>query len=90
MAHHGAAWYPRSVTTSNTAVPATVRRILEVVYSVEGVIAARVWQQPGTIAVGVRGGAGTTPGDLLHRVESAVVGLREPGVSWEFGWLQEP
>ncbi len=67
-----------------------LRRIVEVVYGVDGVVAARVWQSPDRIVVGARGGAGTAPEELLRRVEMAVVGLREPGVSWEFGWLQEP
>jgi hypothetical protein len=71
-------------------VPPAVRRVLEVVYKVDGVVAARVWQTPGKVAVGVRGGAGTSPNDLLRRVEAAVVGLREPGITWDFGWLQEP
>ena len=71
------------------AVPPAVRRVLEVVYKVEGVVAARVWQTPGKVAVGVRGGVGTSPNDLLRRVEAAVVGLREPGITWDFGWLQE-
>jgi hypothetical protein len=69
--------------------PATLR-ILEIVYTVEGVVAARVWQSPGRVAIGVRGGAGTSPTALLRQVESAVIGLRQPGVSWDFGWLQEP
>jgi hypothetical protein len=71
-------------------LPPATRRILEVVYGVEGVVAARVWQAPGQVAVGVRGGAGTSPNDLVQRVESAVIGLREPGVVWDFGVLAEP
>lgn len=70
-------------------VPPATRRILEVVYGVEGVVAARVWQTPGQVAVGVRGGAGTSPVDLVRRVESAVIGLREAGVVWDFGVLEE-
>jgi hypothetical protein len=66
-----------------------VRRILEVVYTVEGVVAARVWHTPKKVAVGVRGASGS-PADLLRRVELAVMGLREPDVTWDFGWLQEP
>ena len=76
--------------TPDVSLPPAVRRILEVVYTVEGVVAARVWQSPGKVEVGVRGGAGTTPTDLLRRVESAVIGLRDPEVAWDFGWLQEP
>lgn len=59
-------------------------------YGVEGVVAARVWQWQGRVAVGVRGSSATVPQDLLRRVESAVSGLREPGESWEFGILEEP
>jgi hypothetical protein len=41
------------------------------------------------VAVGVRG-ATATPPDLLHRVEAAVDGLREPGEVWDFGILEDP
>jgi len=79
------------MTASNDQppVPPAVRRVLEVVYTVDGVVAARVWQSPGKMAVGVSGRRGTSPNDLLRRVEAAVVGLREPGITWDFGWLQE-
>jgi hypothetical protein len=70
-------------------IPPAVRRVLEVVYTVDGVVAARVWQSPGKVAVGVSGRQGTSPNDLLRRVEAAVVGLQEPGIAWDFGWLQE-
>jgi hypothetical protein len=63
--------------------------MLELVYGVEGVVAARVWQWPGRIAVGVRGGNATVPSSLLRCVESAVAGLREPGETWDFGILEE-
>ena len=70
-------------------LPPRLRRTLELVYGVEGVVAARVWQAPGRIAVGVRGGAATAPTDLLRRVESAVAGVREPGEAWDFGILDD-
>jgi hypothetical protein len=70
-------------------VPKKVRRTLELVYGVEGVVAARVWQWPGRIAVGVRGSITTTASSLLRNVESAVAGLREPGEAWDFGILDE-
>jgi hypothetical protein len=76
-------------TSMGDELPPRLRRTLELVYGVEGVIAARVWQAPGRIAVGVRGGIGTAPTDLLHRVESAVAGLREPGEAWDFGILDD-
>jgi len=63
--------------------------MLELVYGVEGVVAARVWQVPGRIAIGVRGGHATAPHELLSRVESAVAGLRPPDESWDFGILEE-
>ncbi len=66
-----------------------IRRTLELVYGVEGVVAARVWHWAGRMAVGVRGGAATVPADLIRRVEAAVTGLREPGESWDFGILEE-
>jgi hypothetical protein len=66
-----------------------LRRTLELVYGVEGVIGARVWLSPGRIAVGVRGGAVSGPPELLRRVELAVAGLREPGETWEFGILED-
>ncbi|HEY8087968.1 MAG TPA: hypothetical protein VIF09_08985 [Polyangiaceae bacterium] len=71
------------------ALPPKLRRTLELVYGVEGVVAARVWQWGERIAVGVRGGNATSPADLLRRVESAVASIREPGDSWEFGLLDE-
>ena len=71
-----------------------VRRILEVVYAVDGVAAARVWQWPAdgglrkTIAVAVRPAPRTSPQELLRRVETAIAGLREPDEAWEFGLLE--
>jgi len=71
------------------ALPPRLRRTLELVYAVEGVLAARVWQTPERIAVGVRGGAASAEAELLPRVEAAVAGLREPGETWDFGILDE-
>jgi hypothetical protein len=70
-------------------LPPRIRRTLELVYGVEGVIAARVWEVPGGIAVGARGAPSCTPTDLLRRVELSVAGLREPGELWEFGILED-
>jgi hypothetical protein len=71
-----------------TELPTRLRRTLELVYGVEGVIAARVWHSPGSVAIGVRGSHATSPQDLLRRVESAVAGLREPDERWDFGILE--
>jgi hypothetical protein len=43
----------------------------------------------GRAAVGVRGIGGATSGDLLRRVEAAVIGMREVGETWDFGVLQD-
>jgi hypothetical protein len=80
---------PNTRAASRGDLPPRLRRTLELVYSVPGVVAARVWQCPGRIAVGVRGGAATTPASLLHRVQSAVAGLQEPGEDWDFGILDD-
>ena len=71
------------------SLPPKLRRALELVYAVEGVIAARIWHWPGRIAVGVRGGSASSPTDLLRRVEIAVASLREPEESWDFGILED-
>jgi hypothetical protein len=71
-----------------------MRRMLEIVYAVDGVAAARVWQWPGdgglskTIAIAVRPAPRTSPQELLQRVEAAVAGMREPDEVWEFGLLE--
>jgi hypothetical protein len=65
-----------------------LRRTLELVYNVEGVVVARVWQWAGRVAVGVRGAGATSP-DLIVRVEAAVAGVREAGEVWEFGILED-
>ncbi|CAN5637513.1 hypothetical protein BH09MYX1_BH09MYX1_51850 [soil metagenome] len=68
-----------------------MRRILEIVYAVDGVHGARVWEWPDEgktrVAVAVRPAHTTSIQDLLHRVEAAVAGLHEPGEAWDFGVL---
>jgi hypothetical protein len=64
-----------------------LRRTLELVYGVEGVLEARIWQWSGRVAVGVRGSQSTSPADLVRRVEVAVAGLRDPEETWDFGIL---
>jgi hypothetical protein len=71
------------------ALPPRVRRAIELVYGVEGVTAARVWQWSGKVAVGVRISATSTPAETLRRVESAVAAVREPDEVWEFGLLED-
>ncbi len=76
-------------TASDSRSPLHQRRHLELVYEVEGVGAARVWMWAGRAAVAVQGVGGTTSQDLLRRVEAAVIGMRETGETWEFGFLQD-
>jgi hypothetical protein len=78
-----------SASPPSSELPPRLRRTLELVYAVEGVIAARVWHSTGRIAIGVRGSHLTTPQELLRRIESAVAGLREPDELWDFGILED-
>ena len=66
-----------------------VRRTVELAYSVEGVVAVRVWQWGTSVAVGVRGAASASSADLVRRVEAAVAVLRQPGEAWDVGILEE-
>jgi hypothetical protein len=66
-----------------------MKRVLRIVYGIEGVSAARVWQWPGRVAVAVSG-KGIAEEALLKRVEIALNALRDPGEEWEFGILQDP
>jgi hypothetical protein len=73
--------------------PPRLRRTLELVYGVDGVVAARVWQwtedsgREEKVAVAVRANTCSSPNDVLRRVEAAVQAIREPGEAWEFGLL---
>jgi hypothetical protein len=71
-----------------STLPPRLRRTLELVYGVDGVTAARVWHWPGRVAVGIRPSIRSGHGELIHRVERAVAALREPGETWEFGYLE--
>ena len=64
-----------------------VRRTLELVYQVEGVVAAKVWAMPDCMAVGVRVGAGHGSTEVIARLQTVTAGLREPGETWDFGLL---
>jgi hypothetical protein len=73
--------------------PPRLKRTLEIVYGVDGVVAARVWQwtenrgRDERVAVAVRANATSSPTEVLRRVEAAVESIREPGEAWEFGLL---
>ena len=65
-----------------------IRRTLELVYQVEGVVAAKVWAMPDRVAVGVKIGTGHGPAEVMARLEQVTVALREPGETWDFGLLE--
>jgi hypothetical protein len=73
--------------------PPRLRRTLELVYGVEGVVAARIWQwtensgRDERVAIAVRANTASSPDEVLRRVEVAVSAVRQPGESWEFGLL---
>jgi len=82
-----------TTTPTQTELSPRMRRMLEIVYAVDGVAAARVWQWPAEnglkrIAVAVRPSPRASPQELIQRVEAAVSGLREPDESWEVGLLE--
>jgi hypothetical protein len=66
-----------------------LRRVIEVIYQVEGVTGARIWQWTGRIAVGLRLSAASSPEDVIARVTSAVAPLRDVNEMWEFGVLAD-
>lgn len=65
-----------------------IRRTLELVYQVDGVVAAKVWAMPDRVAVGVKIGTGHGQADVMARLEQVTVALREPGETWDFGLLE--
>jgi hypothetical protein len=66
-----------------------LERALEIAYAIEGVVAARVWEADGLIAVGVRPSASVNGEDVLRRVEEALRRLKDPGETWELGLMDE-
>jgi hypothetical protein len=76
-----------AIETPAVALSPRIRRALELVYAVDGVIAARIWQWPGRVAVGVSVATSFSAGDTLRRVEAAVAAIRHPEEAWDFGLL---
>lgn len=70
-------------------LPPRLKRILEIVYGIDGVVEARVWEWEAGVAVGVRPSASSSATELLARVESHVLVVREPGEAWTFGLLED-
>jgi hypothetical protein len=78
---------PTNAPTESSDLDPRMRRTLELVYQVEGVVAAKVWAMPNRMAVGVRIGAGHGPPEVLARIDAVTLPLREPGEQWDFGLL---
>jgi hypothetical protein len=70
-------------------LPPRLRRAIELIYQVEGVTGAQIWQWTGRIAVGLSLTATSTPSEVFGRVESAVAPLQEVDEAWEFGLLAD-
>ncbi len=77
---------PKAPPLPAAELPPRLRRAIEVVYALEGVVAVRIWQWPGTVALGV---ITAPPGsdEILRRVDLVTTPLREPGETWELGLL---
>jgi hypothetical protein len=64
-----------------------VRKILEAVYEVEGVVGAKVWVLPAHVAVALRVGNLHGAADVIAQVVTATTSLRDPDEAWDFGLL---
>lgn len=67
-------------------LPPRLELALEIIYRIEGVAAAKIWQWEDRVAVAVRG-VGLVEEQLLRRVEASLVSLAEPNEIWEYGIL---
>ncbi len=76
-------------TPAHEELPTRFRRAIELVYQVEGVTGAQIWQWGGRIAVGLSLTSASSPAEVFGRVESAVAPLREIDEVWEFGLLAD-
>lgn len=69
-------------------LPPRLELALEIIYRIEGVAAAKIWQWENRVAVAVRG-VGHIEEQLLRRVEASLVSLAEPNETWDYGILVE-
>jgi len=72
---------------ADAVLSARLRRALELIYGVEGVIGAQIWEWPGRVAVGVTVASAFSSVDTLRRVEVAIAPVRHVGEAWDFGLL---
>ncbi len=68
---------------------ARAKRIVELAYAVEGVVAVRVWSDEGRIAVGIRGNDVVAPTELIARVRSVLGGAAAQGETIDVGLLSD-
>lgn len=71
----------------DAAIDPRVRKIIEAVYEVEGVVGAKVWVLPGHVAVALRVGNRHGASDVIAQVVTATTSLRDPDEAWDFGLL---
>ncbi len=76
------------VEPQRTELPARLRRALDLVYAVEGVVSARLWHWPGRVAVGISLATTAPHAETLRRVEHAVAPIRQADETWDFGLLE--
>ena len=69
-------------------LPPRLELALEIIYRIEGVAAAKIWQWEDHVAVAVRG-VGHVEAQLLARVEASLVSLSEPNEIWDYGILAD-
>jgi hypothetical protein len=66
-----------------------LRRIIEIIYQVDGVTGARLWHWSGRVAVGLTLSAASSPAEVIARVMTAVAPLCDVNETWEFGILAD-
>ncbi len=69
------------------SLPPRLRRALDLIYQVEGVTGAQVWQWAGRVAVGLSLTATSTPSEVFGRVRSVIAPLQDGEEIWDFGLL---
>lgn len=80
----------RRAGSTVTDLPPRLRRVLELVYAVEGVSGARAWElDDGSVAVAVRPSPLATPVELVRRVDKALDPFRNEEGACEVGLLDE-
>ena len=69
-------------------LPPRLELALEIIYRIEGVASAKIWQWEDHVAVAVRA-VGHVDEQLLRRIEASLGSLSEPNEKWEYGILAD-